>query len=106
MGAVSNGYFYIAWMVASLLAVIGRSFGSSLFVESGRELNSIKSNTFRSLAISTIILLPERGGAGHYRAAHIKYLRKTVQPGRDITGEALVGLLHTVNILWHIGRSY
>ncbi len=58
LGPASSGYFYIAWMLASFLSVIGRSFGVSLFVESGRDINSIKKNTIRSLVVSSIFLIP------------------------------------------------
>jgi len=58
MGPTKSGYFYIAWIIPSLLAVIGRSFGSSVFVESGREFNSIKINTLRSMVISSCVLFP------------------------------------------------
>jgi len=58
LGPAENGYFYIAWMIPSMLDVIGRSFGSSLFVESGLDFNSIKQNIKRSLITSTIVLIP------------------------------------------------
>jgi O-antigen/teichoic acid export membrane protein len=58
LGAEANAYFYVGWMLGNIVNVIGRSFGTSLFVESGRDMASIRINVKRSLRISAIVLIP------------------------------------------------
>lgn len=58
LGAEANAYFYLAWMLGSMINVIGRSFGTSLFVESGHDETSIKKNILRSLKTASIMVIP------------------------------------------------
>jgi O-antigen/teichoic acid export membrane protein len=58
LGAAPTAYFYVAWMLASLMNVIGRAFGTSLLVESGREAGSVRINALRALVISGAVLVP------------------------------------------------
>lgn len=58
LGANANGYFYIAWILASMLDMVGRSFGVSLFVEGRAIPESLNHNIIRSILYSSLILLP------------------------------------------------
>jgi O-antigen/teichoic acid export membrane protein len=58
LGTEANAYFYIAWIIGGMINVIGRSFGTSLFVESSHDRGSLEKNTWRSLKTAAIIVIP------------------------------------------------
>jgi O-antigen/teichoic acid export membrane protein len=57
-GAESNAYFYVAWMTGNLINVIGRAFGTSIFVENGWDSGTLRRNISRSLKTSIFITIP------------------------------------------------
>lgn len=57
LGTESNAYFYIAWMIASVLFTISGSVSRSLFAEGSYSEGSIKENLTRSLKFTFLLLL-------------------------------------------------
>jgi O-antigen/teichoic acid export membrane protein len=58
LGTESNAYFYVAWMIASLLAAIPRSVSRSLFAEGSYRKENIKENVTRSIKLTFLLLVP------------------------------------------------
>jgi O-antigen/teichoic acid export membrane protein len=58
LGTEANAYFYIAWIIGGMIGVIGRSFGTSLFVESSHDQPSLERNIWRSFRSAVLIVIP------------------------------------------------
>lgn len=58
LGAEPNAYFYIAWSVSSVLAMIPTAASTSLFAEGSHEEDKLRPNVRRSLKMVFIILVP------------------------------------------------
>ncbi len=58
LGAEINAYFYIAWSIGSVLAMVPSSGSISLFAEGSYEEEKLKQNVWRSLKMVFVILLP------------------------------------------------
>jgi len=58
IGAQSNAYFYIAWMIAGLLFAIPAAASQSLFAESSHFEERLRENVARSLRFTFLLLVP------------------------------------------------
>ncbi len=58
MGAKQNAYFYVTWMIASLLFAIPSGVASSLFVEGSHFKERFKENVIKSLKFTFLLLIP------------------------------------------------
>ncbi len=58
LGAKENAYFYIAWAVASLLFMLPTAISTSLFAEGSYDEETLGFNTWRSLRLVFLILVP------------------------------------------------
>ena len=58
LGAESNGYFYIAWMMAGLLFTIPTAVASSLFAEGSHFEDKLGENIVRSFKFISLLLVP------------------------------------------------
>jgi len=58
LGTESNAYFYVAWMIASMLAAIPRSVSRSLFAEGSYRQENVKENVTKSIKLTFLLLVP------------------------------------------------
>lgn len=58
LGAEPNAYFYIAWMMASLLFAIPAAASSSLFAEGSHFEDRLRENVVKSLKSTFLLLVP------------------------------------------------
>jgi len=58
LGAEQNAYFYIAWMMATLLFAIPAAASSSLFAEGSHFEDRLRENVVKSLKSSFLLLVP------------------------------------------------
>ncbi|HEY42266.1 MAG TPA: oligosaccharide flippase family protein [Dehalococcoidia bacterium] len=58
LGAELNAYFYIAWSVSSVLAMVPTAASTSLFTEGSHEEENLRPNIWRSLKMVFVILVP------------------------------------------------
>ena len=58
LGAESNAYFYIAWMIASLITAIPLAISTSLFVEGSHDESTFITNARKALALSFSLVVP------------------------------------------------
>jgi len=58
LGAVENAYFYIAWAIASTLALIPSSISTSLFAEGSHQSEHLMEDAWRSIGMVLVIILP------------------------------------------------
>jgi O-antigen/teichoic acid export membrane protein len=58
LGAKSNAYFYIAWMMSYILTMIPAAVAESLLAEGSYDQNRLKNNIWRSLKMIAIVLIP------------------------------------------------
>ena len=58
LGAEANAYFYIAWAVASVLTMIASATATSLFAEGSHDEERLGLNTWRTLKMTYLILVP------------------------------------------------
>lgn len=58
LGSEANAYFYIAFSVCMLVSTIPLSVAMSLFAEGSNEPEKLRSNTFKSIKFTFILLLP------------------------------------------------
>jgi O-antigen/teichoic acid export membrane protein len=58
LGAEQNAYFYIAWMMASLLFAIATGVSRSLFAEGSHFENRLRENVVKSLKSTFLLLIP------------------------------------------------
>jgi len=58
LGAEQNAYFYIAWMIASLLSAIPSAVSQSLFAEGSHFEGKLRENVVKSLKFSFLLLVP------------------------------------------------
>ncbi len=58
LGAEQNAYFYIAWMIASLLSSIPSAVAQSLFAEGSHFEDRLRENVVKSLKFSFLLLVP------------------------------------------------
>ena len=58
LGAEQNAYFYIAWMIATLLFAIPAAVSSSLFAEGSHFEDKLRENVIKSLKFSFLLLVP------------------------------------------------
>jgi O-antigen/teichoic acid export membrane protein len=58
LGAEQNAYFYIGWMMATLLFAIPRAISQSLFAEGSHFEDKLKENVTRSLKFTYLLLVP------------------------------------------------
>jgi len=58
LGAEANAYFYIAWTVGNVLASVPMAASSSLFAEGSHDEQRLASDTWRSLKLTFLILVP------------------------------------------------
>ncbi|HUV45495.1 MAG TPA: oligosaccharide flippase family protein [Dehalococcoidia bacterium] len=58
LGAEQNAYFYIAWMIASLLFAIPAAVSQSLFAEGSHFEDKLRENVVKSLKFSFLLLVP------------------------------------------------
>jgi len=58
LGAEANAYFYIAWSIACVLFMLPSAFSSSLFAEGSHDEKKLGFNTWRSLRLIFLIMVP------------------------------------------------
>jgi O-antigen/teichoic acid export membrane protein len=58
LGAESNAYFYIVWMIASLLFAIPLSVSQSLFAEGSHLEDKLRENIVKSFKFTFLLLVP------------------------------------------------
>jgi len=58
LGPEQNAFFYIAWMVASLLIAIPNGVSRSLFAEDSHFENKLRENVIKSLKFTFLLLVP------------------------------------------------
>jgi len=58
LSAVDNAYFYVAWMLGSLLFVVAASVGNSLFAESSHDPDALRDGLRRSARTIALALAP------------------------------------------------
>lgn len=58
LGAAPNAYFYIAWAIASVLNMIAGATSMSLFAEGSHEEERLAPNTWQSLKMTYLIIVP------------------------------------------------
>jgi len=58
LGSEISAYFYIAWIVGSVLTTIPLSISMSLFAEGSTDEKSLGTNVWRSMKLTFLILLP------------------------------------------------
>ena len=58
VGAQQNAYFYIVWMIASLLFAIPTAVSSSLFAEGSHFEDRLRGNVVKSLKSTFLLLIP------------------------------------------------
>jgi len=58
LGAETNAYFYIAWIIAQMLFAIPMAVSYSLFAEGSHEESLLRSNTIKSAGLCLLILVP------------------------------------------------
>lgn len=58
LGAELNAYFYIAWTMGGVLATIPRAISMSLFAEGSDDEDNLGADTWRSLKLTFLIILP------------------------------------------------
>jgi len=58
LGAESNAYFYIAWSISSVLTITSSAVSASLLAEGSYDEGSLMLNTWRSLKMVFLILVP------------------------------------------------
>ena len=58
LGAEQNAYFYIAWMIATLLFAIPAAVAQSLFAEGSHFENKLRENVIKSLKFTSLLLIP------------------------------------------------
>jgi len=58
LGAEPNAYFYIAWSIGTVLPLIIGAVSTSLFAEGSYDEETLEPNTWRTLKIAFIILVP------------------------------------------------
>ena len=58
LGAEQNAYFYIAWMIASLLSAIPGAISQSLFAEGSHFEDKLRENVIKSLKFTFLLLVP------------------------------------------------
>lgn len=58
LGAETNAYFYIAWIIAQTLFTIPMAISYSLFAEGSHEEGLLWSNTIKSVKLCLLILIP------------------------------------------------
>jgi len=58
LGAEANAYFYVAWMMASLLFAIPLATSQSLFAESCHFERGLRENITKSVKFSLMLLVP------------------------------------------------
>jgi len=58
LGAESNAYFYVAWMIAGLLFAIPGGVASSLFAEGSHFEDKLRENVIKSIKFTFLLLIP------------------------------------------------
>ena len=58
LGAEQNAYFYIGWMIASLLFSIPQSVSTSLFAEGSHFEEKLRENVVKSFKFSFLLMIP------------------------------------------------
>ena len=58
LGATSNAYFYITWMVGGVFFMVSPSVASALFAEAVREGSDLRSVTMRAMRVISVLLAP------------------------------------------------
>jgi O-antigen/teichoic acid export membrane protein len=58
LGAETNAYFYVAWMIASLLSAIPAAVSQSLFAEGSHFEDKLRENVTKSLKFTFLLLIP------------------------------------------------
>jgi O-antigen/teichoic acid export membrane protein len=58
IGAESNAYFYVAWMIAGLLFAIPTAVSQSLFAEGSHFEDKLRENVIKSLKFTFLLLVP------------------------------------------------
>lgn len=61
LGPEKNAYFYIAWMMAAVLAVIPSGLAQSLFAEGSHDQARLAQNGRRALVLALVLSLPAAG---------------------------------------------
>lgn len=58
LGAEQNAYFYIAWMIATLISAIPNGIALSLFAEGSHFEDKLRETTLKSLKFTFMLLIP------------------------------------------------
>jgi O-antigen/teichoic acid export membrane protein len=58
LGATSNAYFYITWMVGAVFFMVSPSVASALFAEGVRAGSDLRSVTARAMKVIAVLLVP------------------------------------------------
>jgi O-antigen/teichoic acid export membrane protein len=58
LGAGSNAYFYITWMIGSVFFMVSPAISSALFAESVRTGTSLRSAVVKAFRVTSFLLLP------------------------------------------------
>jgi O-antigen/teichoic acid export membrane protein len=58
LGAESNAFFYVAWMISGVLASVTRAISQSLFAEGSHAPESIRQNVIRAVGFTIVLTVP------------------------------------------------
>ncbi|MFC2067871.1 oligosaccharide flippase family protein [Chloroflexota bacterium] len=89
LGTGSNAYFYISWMLASVIFTIPESVSRSLFAEGSHSAQNIKRNVTRSVKFTLLLLVP----TVIFLMITGKWLLLFFGPGYSSNAQALLWLL-------------
>jgi len=102
LGAEQNAYFYVAWMVGSLLFAIPAAVARSLFAEGARFEGELWSNVGRSIKFVFLLLVP----AVILLLLVGKWLLLLFGEGYSVNGLLLLGILCVSSLFVGINRIY
>ena len=102
LGTESNAYFYIAWMIATVLSAIPGSVSRSLFAEGSHSVENFKENVTRSIKFAYLLLVP----AAVVLIAVARWLLLLFGPGYSTNALVLLWLLILANLPRVINNVY
>jgi O-antigen/teichoic acid export membrane protein len=102
LGAEQNAYFYVAWMIASLLFAIPSAVAQSLFAEGAHFEDKLWSNVGRSLKFVFLLLVP----AVILVLLLGKWLLLLFGEGYSIGGLLLLRILCISSLFFGVNRIY
>jgi O-antigen/teichoic acid export membrane protein len=102
LGTESNAYFYIAWMISSLLFTVPASVSRSLFAEGSHSEEGIRDDVGRSIKFTFLLLVP----AAIVLMAAAKWILLLFGPGYSTNALVLLWLLILASLPRGINNVY